>query len=1034
MNIGKKIISIVLCFIMLFGTLAVGTGGLAELLEVSSIKASAVYSVCDTIYYGTYPQTDVTDSLGSVLNEQDGIWQSYNYYFGTGSYEDTQMTASDYMRYKDVIYNGNKYRGVDFDSYRPSNTYFKLSDDCGRQNDNGYTTGKVYWFKYEPIKWRVLDPSSGFVMCDSIIDSQPYNNYIISDGKDPHGNLLCWGNSAQTYYASNYAKSSIREWLNNDFYNTAFSDKQKSNIKITALNNDCNKTLTGLGGYKEFDAPSTNDKVFLLSYDQVINSEYGFNSYAESSDTARWLQGSDYAKCQGLYNFTGMHHYWWLRSPGSSSYTACSVDPNSQVGYNGERPICEVQNGVVPALCLQNLKSEYAGSEIEESANTDDEPIGMRVIVNNTNLGYYVGDDIYIAVSEIVNVGNKKEEIEINKLSVKVSDSKVLSVSNMFKASSIPEEYPFLKKVKKTYSKSQFIVLNTKSIGYTYVALTNTDTGETRNIPFLITEDGAATYQANDLTSLDYISDEDLYGTSVNNIYLDKFTYKSSGSGYLFSMDIYNTNQCPGVVEVFDSNGKIKDIKQINKFENPTKGIVKALKGGWILISKGLDGSLTSLKSEAISKKTKIKDLFVPKDGYIRITCDSTISPACLIANIIDASFTMISFTKSAGKVIKGFKSFNKDDISKISAAVFAKLVAYEEYFKVAEEFQKKMSKILVKNVIDIEFIYNIVSDGILLLEDMLKTMGLTWDDIFKTAFGAGVSVAEDFIMDKMGTCGLILKIDFAVLETIDIVCQLYDMEKASTGKSAHNIYTPISKNYGVLKNSNVTVNTHSNVNSNTLLESYHVIKGNKDNIDLKTGEIYSEYELYEIALVSSGKYVQPRDSVEVSIISPYPKAIVARQKADGSWEIIKSSMKNGMIVFEVDHFCLFAVLKTNPTDKAKLKVPSNAEVDYAATVIVKATATGVPKGYYVAIYEGKKLLRKGSNKEVSYTFPGEFTSTKNITVKIIDEKENVQKDANSKELTGNVEIKAKSGFIAKFIAFFRRLFKALPKITVEPK
>jgi hypothetical protein len=124
----------------------------------------------------------------------------------------------------------------------------------------------------------------------------------------------------------------------------------------------------------------------------------------------------------------------------------------------------------------------------------------------------------------------------------------------------------------------------------------------------------------------------------------------------------------------------------------------------------------------------------------------------------------------------------------------------------------------------------------------------------------------------------------------------------------------------------------------------------------------------------------------------------------------------------------------SNSTSSSKLKVSSNAEVEYAATVTVKAKATDVPEGYYVALYDGKTLLAKGSNTEVSYTFPGEFKETKNITVKIIDDNENVQKDAAGKELTGTVEIKAKSGFFDKLIAFFKRLFKALPAVTVEPK
>ena len=366
MNIGKKLLPIALCLMLVFGTLAVGTGGFAELFDSISIKASATYSVGDTIYYGTYPQTDVTSSLGSVLNSQSGTWKSYGYYSGTDQWDDGQMTASDYMRYKDVTYNGAKYRGVTFDSYRPIGTGF-TSEHNGQQG-NGYYTGTTYWFKYEPLKWRILDPSTGLVMCETIIDSQPYNNYIL------YADNEYWGDSTKTYYANNYAKSSIRQWLNNDFYNTAFSDEQKLNIKATTLNNDGYYTLTGTTGYEKYDAPSTNDKIFLLTYNEVLNISYGFSTSYSTYDSSRQAKGSDYAKCQGLevFNSSGSSYdgcsSWRLCSPGYRSYWACSVasDGNVNYLYGTDHTIY----GVRPALKLQNLKSDYAGSEIDDPEYT----------------------------------------------------------------------------------------------------------------------------------------------------------------------------------------------------------------------------------------------------------------------------------------------------------------------------------------------------------------------------------------------------------------------------------------------------------------------------------------------------------------------------------------------------------------------------------------------------------------------------------------------------------------------------------------
>ena len=356
MKLGKKLISLGICFVILFGTVAVSG-------SIVSAEEGTAYKTGDFIYYGSYPQTDVTNSMGSTLNYLASNWESYNYYSGPGNSADGQMTASDYMRYCDVNLGGNKYRGVVFDSYRPCFTEYTSSTGNTYQDDNGYTTGTTYWFKYEPLRWRVLDASTGLVVCETIIDSQPYNNYYISNGKDSHGREAYWGDSAQTYYASDYENSSIRKWLNEDFYTTAFNQSQQLNIKTTTLNNDGFYTLNEAAGYEEFDSKSTSDKIFLLSWDEVVNSNYGFSTIAYTCNTARQAKGSDYAKCQGLdvYNSSGSScdgcSYWRLRSPGGGSSYSCSVDLEGCVCNILYRTHCTFF-GVRPAMCLQNLESE----------------------------------------------------------------------------------------------------------------------------------------------------------------------------------------------------------------------------------------------------------------------------------------------------------------------------------------------------------------------------------------------------------------------------------------------------------------------------------------------------------------------------------------------------------------------------------------------------------------------------------------------------------------------------------------------------
>ena len=307
-------------------------------------SAQTTVKVGDIVEFGSYPQSEVTDSsLKSKLTSLAGAanyWTSYGYYSGSGSWSDGKMTAKDYMKYTDVTYNGQKYRGVYFTEYRPYCTGDTSSSTY--QYDNGYSTSTQYWFRFDPIKWRVLDPSTGLVMAETILDSQAYNNFLLESGSE------YYGDASKTYYANNWEHSSIRKWLNNDFLNTAFSSEEQNNIKETTLSTPAFRT-----SYSQYDSADTLDKVFLLSYTDVQNTAYGFASGTSSSDT-RTAQGSAYAKCQGLWVYSGNGNSWWrLRSGGSCSSSSCYVSNSGSVNfsYNAD----DLGDGVRPALLLQSL-------------------------------------------------------------------------------------------------------------------------------------------------------------------------------------------------------------------------------------------------------------------------------------------------------------------------------------------------------------------------------------------------------------------------------------------------------------------------------------------------------------------------------------------------------------------------------------------------------------------------------------------------------------------------------------------------------
>ena len=324
---------------MLIGVAPVGG---IDFAPKASAKDISSYSVGDTITYGSYPQSKVTDSNLIAKIEaagEDIAWIDYNYYAGTGDWDDGNMKpVENMMLYKDISYNGSKYRAVKINQYRPYNTGYTSTNTY--QDDNGYYTGNVYYFKYEPLTWRVLDPSEGYVMCNQIIDSQAYQNFIYYNGSEYYNSKGC------TNYASDWVTSSLRQWLNDDFYNTAFTAEEKAQIGTSHLENKSKYSST-------YDSADTYDKIFPISYNDAINSNYGFNSSSSAYDTARQLKGTDYAKCQGLsvYNNADSSYngnsWWWLRSPSGSSYA-------SFVYYDGwayySYGVNYTRRGIVPAF------------------------------------------------------------------------------------------------------------------------------------------------------------------------------------------------------------------------------------------------------------------------------------------------------------------------------------------------------------------------------------------------------------------------------------------------------------------------------------------------------------------------------------------------------------------------------------------------------------------------------------------------------------------------------------------------------------
>lgn len=261
------------------------------------------------ISLGEYPQSEVKESglkttLGwvagnGVLPTEDDAhgWTDYNYY--------VSGKVKSFMWYRDVVYQNNRYRGIYFTEYRDTSHTSSIL-----QYENGYEVKNVYWFKFEPLEWRILKQENGkaLLLSEYIIDGQKY--YRSEETRTLNG---------KTVYSSNYKESDIRQWLNETFLTTAFDTATRDIIEVTEVDNS--KTSFRSTSDEPYACENTNDKVFLLSYNE-FDEYFGDGDFISYSKLhLKQLENTEYALSQGLDNNLFLHGiakpYWWLRSPSS---------------------------------------------------------------------------------------------------------------------------------------------------------------------------------------------------------------------------------------------------------------------------------------------------------------------------------------------------------------------------------------------------------------------------------------------------------------------------------------------------------------------------------------------------------------------------------------------------------------------------------------------------------------------------------------------------------------------------------------------
>ena len=287
----KKVLVIIVCLLLAGGIKYYSTGNEQEISTAKKdlvenpkiVKDTSVEGgkkvTWDCIWFGSYPQTKIVSS-----SKENDLYS-------------TLETANGWDKNNDIIIGKEKYHRA-----------------------------KISYFKYEPIKWRVIKCENGeaLLLSDIVLDKQKYNKRL---------KKVTW------------EKSTLRKWLNKKFMNRAFSSSEQEAIRTTKVINEDNYY------YKTDGGNDTLDKIYLLSLSETDEEkEYGFtDSYGMTIKYSNYADLDDY-------------QYWWLRTPGEKNISAAAVDMFGEAYVGGGESDMEL--GIRPVLHLNLLATDdysYAG-------------------------------------------------------------------------------------------------------------------------------------------------------------------------------------------------------------------------------------------------------------------------------------------------------------------------------------------------------------------------------------------------------------------------------------------------------------------------------------------------------------------------------------------------------------------------------------------------------------------------------------------------------------------------------------------------
>ena len=248
-------------------------------VELNNPKVKNGLAVWDCVWFGSYPQAEVLSSNEYSAVDAKCI-QDGDIIVDSGLYQSLE-NASGWDAKGDITLNGERYRRI----MKADAAYAADNSSTNYRWDNGST---YHYFKYLPIKWRVLktDGNTALLFAEKVLDECLFNASIPNPTWEK-SQIRSFLNG----YGADFNQPKVDFSKKRNFLYDAFESSERDAINITnVVQSDSEYSMNG--------GKNTKDKIFLLSYSEAKNYAYGFSAKNENANV-RECKSSTYAKAMG---------------------------------------------------------------------------------------------------------------------------------------------------------------------------------------------------------------------------------------------------------------------------------------------------------------------------------------------------------------------------------------------------------------------------------------------------------------------------------------------------------------------------------------------------------------------------------------------------------------------------------------------------------------------------------------------------------------------------------------------------------------